>query len=257
LSAAHRGLVEQRVGNRCFRSGHGPALARTFAGAHHRLAHFAHDRTHVSEIEIDQTFFHHQVGDAGDTRIKNLVSHAEGIRKGRLVVGDPEQVLVRNNDQRIYGALQFVDSIFGDAHAALAFEMERLGHDTNRQDTLFTGRRCDDRSSARAGSTAHAGGDEAHVRTVEMIVDLVDAFARRGTANFRLRSGAETLGHRHAHLDDAVGPGHRQSLCIGIRHDEIDTFQARIDHVVDGIAATATDAEDRDPRLELGDIRLL
>ena len=46
-------------------------------------------------------------------------------------VGDAEQILVRNDDQRIDALLQFADAAFGDAQAALAFEMERLGHDAD------------------------------------------------------------------------------------------------------------------------------
>jgi hypothetical protein len=36
-----------------------------------------------------------------NARIQHLVGHAEGFGEGRLVVGDAEQVLVRNDDQRI------------------------------------------------------------------------------------------------------------------------------------------------------------
>jgi hypothetical protein len=50
------------------------------------------------------------------------------------------------------------------SHAALALEVERLGHDADGQDALFAGGAGDDRSRARAGAAAHAGGDEAHVR---------------------------------------------------------------------------------------------
>ena len=109
-------------------------LAGGFAGAHHRLAHLAHHRAHVGEVEIDQAFLDHQVGDAGDARIEHLVGHREGVGEGGLLVGDPEQVLVRDDDQRIDDLLQLVDAGFGDAHAALAFEVERLGDDADGQD---------------------------------------------------------------------------------------------------------------------------
>src|SRR5208283_4346936 len=41
---------------------------------------------------------------------------------------------------------------------------------------------------------------------------------------------------------------------IGIRHYEIDALQAGGDHVVDGVAAGAADAEHGDARLELTDV---
>ena len=65
------------------------------------LPMLAHDGAHVGEIEVDQAFLDHQVGDAGDARIEHLVGHREGVREGRLFVGDAEQVLVRNDDQRV------------------------------------------------------------------------------------------------------------------------------------------------------------
>jgi hypothetical protein len=41
-------------------------VAGGFAGPHHRLAHLAHDGADIGEVEIDEAFLDHQVGDAGD-----------------------------------------------------------------------------------------------------------------------------------------------------------------------------------------------
>jgi hypothetical protein len=69
------------------------ATARPFPGflarPHHRLAHLAHDRADVGEVEIDQAFLDHQVGDAGDARIEHLIGHGEGVGEGGLFVRDP------------------------------------------------------------------------------------------------------------------------------------------------------------------------
>ena len=192
-----------------------PSPDASLARAHHRLAHFAHHRADVGEVEVDESFLDHQVGDAGDARIEHLVGHAEGIGESGLVVGDAEQVLVRNDDQRIDVLLQLLDTLVGDAQATLALEVERLGHDADGQDALFARRAGDDGGSAGAGAAAHAGGDEAHVRAQQVIADLVDGFLGGGAADFRLRAGAQTLGDGDAHLDDALGargaqgPGHR------------------------------------------------
>src|SRR5262249_15857113 len=151
-------------------------------------AHFAHDRADVSKVEVDETFLDHEVGDAGNTRVENLVSHREGVGERRLVVGDTEQVLVRNDDQRIDRLLKFLDALLGKTHAASALQVERLGDHADGQDALVAGRLRDDRSSASAGAAAHAGGDEAHVGAVQMVDDLVDAFFSGGAADFRLRT---------------------------------------------------------------------
>ena len=140
------------------------------------------------------------------------------------------------------------------AHAALAFELERLGDDADGQDAGFARRPRHDRRRARAGAAAHAGGDEGHVRAREMIVDLVERLLRGGAADLRLRAGAEPLRDRHAHLDEAVGLRHGERLGVGVGDDEVDALQPRLDHVVDRVAAGAADPEDGDPRLEFRDV---
>ena len=77
----------------------------------------------------------------------------------------------------------------------------------------------------------------------------------RGGADFRLRAGAEALGDLGAHLDDALRLRHGQRLRVGVGDDEIDALQPGGDHVVDGVAAGAADAEHGDPRLQLADVR--
>jgi len=88
-----------------------------------------------------------------------------------------------------------------------------------------------------------------------MIAKLVDHFLCGGCADVRLRARAEALGDLGAHLHDALGFRHRQRLRVGVGDDEIDPLQPGSDHVVDGIAASATDAEDSDPRLQFADVR--
>ena len=112
----------------------------------------------------------------------------------------------------------------------------------------------DDRRGAGAGAAAHAGGDEHHVRAREMIADFVDHLLGGGAADIGLRAGAEALGDLHAHLDDALGLRHGERLRVGVGDDEVDALEAGRDHVVDGIAAGAADAEHGDPRLELTDV---
>mgnify|MGYP003693715847 CR=1 FL=1 len=172
--ALHRDVVDQRVGDRGFGRGQRALLAGGLAGAHHRLAHFAHHGADVGEVEIDQAFLDHQVGDAGDARIEHLVGHREGVGEGGLFVGDPEQVLVRDDQKRIDHLVQFGDAGLGGAHAALALEVERLGHHADGEDAHFARGLGDDGRSTGAGAAAHAGGDEHHVGAGEMIAEFVD-----------------------------------------------------------------------------------
>ncbi len=51
------------------------------------------------------------------------------------------------------------------------------------------------------------------------------------------------------------GRRHRQRLRIGVRGDEFDALEPVLDHVVDGIAARAANADDGDPRPQFGQSR--
>ena len=161
--AAQRHVVEQRVGDGFFGGEDSAAFAGGFACAHHGRAHAAHHGANVGEVEVDQAFLYDQIDDAGNARIQHLVSEHEGFGEGRFLVGDPEQVLVGDDDQGIDVLLQFRDADVGNTHAAGAFEEERLGDDAHGQDAKLFGDARDDGCSARAGAAAHAAGNEHHV----------------------------------------------------------------------------------------------
>ena len=140
---------------------------------------------------------------------------------------------------------------FGDAHAAPAFEVEGLGDDADGEDAEFARGARDDRRRAGAGSAAHAGGDEHHVRAAEVVADFLERFFGRGASDFGFRAGAEPFGDLQAHLDDALGARRGERLRVGVGDDEVDADEARDDHVVDGVAAGAADAADQDAGLRV------
>ena len=161
--------------------------------------------------------------------------------------------------QRVDDLLQVDDAGFGKSHPTLPFEMEGFGHHPDREDAEVARSLGNDRSSTGAGAAAHAGGDEHHMRAVEVIADLIDHFLRRRAPDVGLRAGAQALGHLHAHLNDALGLRHGQGLGIGVGDDEVDALEAGADHVVDGVAAGAADPEHSDPRFQLpyvGDLQV-
>ena len=81
--------------------------------------------------------------------------------------------------------------------------------------------------------------------------DLLQRLFGGGAADLGPRAGAEALGDGDAELDAAVGERLRQRLRVGVGDDELDALQVGADHVVDGVAAGAADADDGDPRLQL------
>ena len=243
LCALHRHIVEQRVGDRSLGGLERAVLTLAFALAHHGRAHAGHHGPHVSEVEIDQARHDHQVRDAAHAGIENLVGHREGVGEGRLVVGDAEQVLVRDDQQGVDFGAQVDNALLGNHHAALALEVERLGNHADGEDLLLLRDTRDDRGSARPRAAAHAGGDEAHMRPVQDLLDLVSGFLGRFRADIRIGACAEArrLADTELDLDRRLRP--RQGLRIGVRDHEFDTLEARVDHVVDGVAARAAHAD--------------
>ena len=224
----------------------GAVLAFGLAGAHHRLAHLGDHRLDVGEVEIDQARHHDQVGDAAHAGMQHLVGHGESLGHGGAVIGDAEQILVGDDDQGMRRIAAARDARLGHPHAAVAFQGEGLGDHADGQDARLAHRAGDHRRGAGAGAAAHAGGDEHHVRAGELLHDLDHGFLGAGAADIGLGARAQTFGGGGAKLDAPFGLGLGQGLGIGVGHDEVDAFQARLDHVVDGIAAGAAHAQHRD-----------
>ena len=133
--------------------------------------------------------------------MEHVIGHAEGIGEGRVLVADTEQVLVRDHDQRVDEVLQLFDAFFGERGAMATFELERLGHNTDRQNALFACSACDNRCGTCARATAHTCGDKGHVAALEMIDDLVKGFFGRGASDIRTGTSAQTVGDVGTELD--------------------------------------------------------
>ena len=169
LCALHRHAVEQRVGNGAFRRFERTTVALCFAGAHHRFAHFVHDRTHIGKVEVDKTRHHHQIGNPAYALLQHFVSKQKRFFERRIRVRYQEQVLVRNNDQCIDMLLQLGNAGLARPHAALSFEQKRFGYNADRQDIHFASRARNNRRSTSAGTPAHARCDKAHMRPAQRL----------------------------------------------------------------------------------------
>src|SRR5690606_3336701 len=96
---------------------------------------------------------------------------------------------------------------------------------------------------ARAGATAHTGGDEDHVSPIQGSTDF---FARRFSCRsplFGLGTRAQT-GATQPDLHMCLGSGER--LSVGIAADEFDPLHAGFDHVAHRIAASAANPDHLD-----------
>jgi len=248
---AQANFVEQWVGNGFFRSLDRAIFAFGFTSSHHRLAHLVHHGTYVCKVEVDQAGTHHQVRHTLYALIQNIVCHRKRFGKGGFFRRQTKQVLVRNNDERIYDLLQGFHPVFGLTHTFIAFELERLCHNTNRQNTKFTCGLCNDWRSARSGAAPHPCRDKAHVRSRTMVNDLFNAFFRSGRPNGRTRACTQTFGDFDTKLDAAFGHALLQCLSVSVCDNKVHTVELFFDHIVDRIAASATNAEHCDTGFQI------
>ncbi len=81
---------------------------------------------------------------------------------------------------------------------------------------------------------------------VDHLDDAVAILHRGLAADLRIRAGAETLGDVAADLQERLHLGVLERLRIGVDADEVHALDAGVDHVRDGVAAAAADADDLD-----------
>ena len=130
-----------------------------------------------------------------------------------------------------------------------ALERERLGHNSQGKNTHFAGDLGHDRCRAGTGAAAHAGGDEQHVRAFDGFTNTIAILFGGLTADGRVCTSAQAAGDVHAELYEHIGIAPFQMLGIGVGTDEINAFDAAVDHLVDGVTAATADADDLDDGL--------
>ena len=251
FGAAQADLVEKRICNRFLGSLCCTIFAIGFARTHHGFAHFVHHGANVCKVEVDKTRTYHQVCNALNTLIKNIICEREGVSKCCFFSGNAEQVLVWNDDQRINNFLQRLYTIFSLTHALCALKLERLRDDADGQNAKFARGLCNNRSSARARAAAHTRSDEAHVCSREVIDDLLNALFGSGCADGCLRACAKTFGNLDPKLHLASRLALLKRLRVSIGNHEVYAFELLVDHVVNRVTASATDAKNGDPWFEV------
>ena len=182
----HGNVIQKRVVDGGLGCLSGTAFAGCLAGAHHRLAHLAHHRTDVGKIEVDLTRLDHQVGHSGNTLMQHCVRHMEGIGEGGALIRQTEQVLVRNDDQRVDIGLHLLDAGLGLSHAALSLEIKGFCHHTDGEDAPLARGAGNHRRGAGACAAAHAGGDEHHVAICKLAHHGFNALLGGGASDIRL-----------------------------------------------------------------------
>src|ERR1700737_2996679 len=246
LGAVDRRL-EQRAGNRLLGGVLGPGVAGAVADANQRLTGVLHDRLDVGEVEVDDARLGDQVGDALDALAEDVVRHAECLFEGRLGARDLGEPVVGDDDESVDLAAQGLDALLGGVVADAALECERPRYDADGQCAGLFRQLGHDGSRPSPRAAAHSGGDEDHVGFLDHGRQLGPALVG-GVASARpVAARAQAPRDLVAHLDLDVRLASLERLLVGVDGDELDLERFR-DHAIDGVAATATTADDLDSR---------
>jgi hypothetical protein len=222
----------------------GPATGRR---SHHRHADFAHHRAHVREIDVDEAGVVDHLGDPRHGAVQHVVGGRVGVEQRDVLAEHVDQLVVGDHDQRVDLLGEFLDAGVGDA-LALAFEAERPRDDGNRENAHRLRNVRDDGRRTGARAAAHAGGDEEHVGAGDHFGDAVAVLHRRVAADLGLGARAEAARERGPELQLRTRGRALERLRVGVGADELHAREPAVDHVLDGIAAAAADADDLDDR---------
>jgi hypothetical protein len=245
--ARDRDVVEQRARYRLLRRFHRPVLAAPDAGTHQGRAARMHDGADIGEVDVHQPGDADQRGDALGRVEKHLVGLLQGILERNSLPYDGKQPLVRHDDHRVDVLAHLGDAQIGLAHALSSLEEKRLRHDADAERARLAGQFADHGRCARACATAHSACNEDQIGIRDRAKHLVATLLDRLAADLGPRACAQTACELLPDLDLHIGFGAEQRLGVGIHRDEFDSGEALLDHAIDRVATTATDAHDLHP----------
>ena len=139
---------------------------------------------------------------------------------------------------------ELADAGLCNTQAARAFELEGLRHDGYREDAEFLRHPRDHRCGARSGAAAHARSDEHHVTAGNRRADVLDGLFRGGLADLGLGAGTQPFRQTRPELDALFRAGGFQRLGVGVGHHELGAREPSRNHIVDGVSAGPTHADD-------------
>ncbi|MBA7482763.1 hypothetical protein ES707_18262 [subsurface metagenome] len=180
-----------------------------------------------------------EVGDASGGLVEDAVGQLQGVGKGGIRIGDPQEGLVGDHQGGVTVLAQLLDAYLRPLGAVSSLKDEGPGNNAHGQGAQFTGNAGDARRGSGARAPAHTGGDEYHVGTRQGIFDELVVLVGSSAADVSIRSGTETLGEGLADLDFYLGQVVIQVLGIGVHGDKLHTHQIIFNHPVDGVAGGA------------------
>ena len=105
------------------------------ARAHHRVAHLGHHGANVCKVNVHQARTGNQFSDTLNRAFQHVVCRAKGVQQRDTATQHFQQLVVRDGNQRVHVLGQLGDTLLRESHTLLTFKVERLGHDSNGQNT--------------------------------------------------------------------------------------------------------------------------
>ncbi|VDR29778.1 Uncharacterised protein [Raoultella terrigena] len=131
----------------------------------------------------------------------------------------------------------------------LPFEIEGFSHNRNGQDTKILRHFCDHWCRTGTGTAAIPAAINTMSAAVESSTQRFTVFIRRIAADFRVGARAQTFGNTATNLNSLANGRFTQRLRVGVHREEFHTLDALAHHVLYGITAAATDADDFNHRV--------
>src|SRR5699024_11135739 len=153
-----------------------------------------------------------------------------------------------NDDQGVALVTQLLNPVLCLLTTSFTFERERSGHHTDGQCAELPRYLGYDGRPATTGATALAGGHEDHIGPFDDLLDLFSVVLCGLLTDIGCSTSTEPSGELTPDIELDVGIGHQQRLRVGVHRNELDAFQADLDHAIHGVHATATDTDDLNHR---------
>ena len=246
LGAADVVVLKQWAVERLVHGLAGAVVTFGHGGTHDGYATVSHYGIDILEVNVYVAGHGDNFRDAFGGGGQDVVCFGESILKAEVAV-DLAQFVVADYDEGVNVVFQFFEAFHSVGGAAATFEGEWEGDDPYRQDAHFAGGLGDDWGGAGTRSTTHSGGDEEHTAiVVEVFLYFLDAFFASGFPDVWFGSRSTPLRQIGAEVHKGWDGALLKRLVIGITDSEVDTDDALFVHVIHGIRAAATNADDFD-----------
>ena len=239
-------FLQQRRADGDFRGLRGAVLSPSGTDAEQRGAGTTQNRVDIVEINVDVRIRGNQVGDALHAGQQCGVGGLERVDDANGAVGQFQQSVVRNDNQRVDFLAQVLDAKRRGSGTLRAFEAERTGDHSDGQCPLLMGGTRHDRAGAGSGATALTTGDEHHVGSLKRLFDVGLMILRRLGTLLRVGASAQTTAGGIVQRDFDICVGTQQILCISVDRNKFDALKTFSNHAIDSVAAGSTDTDDLD-----------